>query len=85
MMLMLLGQAMMALPILMPLLFAAVFVAVYVSGLFLNLALWFFYLLSPRAQARFIPLQTITIGATLVGSAALAYGIWVYWTQPLIN
>jgi len=76
---------MMALPILLPLLFAAVFVVVYLVGLLLNLVLWLVSLFPPRAPARSISLQSITIMSTVVASGALAYAIWVYWTQPLIN
>jgi hypothetical protein len=85
MFLILLGQAMMALPILLPLLFAAVFVVVYLSGLLLNLVLWLYSRFTPQSPARLIRLQWVTITAALIASAALAYVIWVYWTQPLIN
>jgi hypothetical protein len=85
MLLILLGQAMLALPILLPLLFAVVFAVVYLAALVLKLVCWFCYLLRPRAPARFIRFQTITIVSALVASAAVAYGIWFYWTQPLIN
>ena len=85
MFLILLGQAMMALPILLPLLFAAVFVVVYLVGLLLNLVFGLVCLFPPQAPARFISLQWITITSAFVASAVLAYAIWVYWTQPLIN
>ena len=85
MLLILLGQEMMALPIGIPLLFAAVFAAVYLLGLLLNLLFWLFCQFSPRVPALFIRLQTITIASTLLASAALAYALWVYWTQPLLN